>query len=121
MYMRTLSDACYDLPDVFAVLNDGVPGLEILQSDLVSERNRFTRDDLASAASFQELAPDSLTGLDVHHRDPNIVTLVMHNKVPHKTSWHFVTLRMARQSDQKVDSKFKIQDSRWRMLRRSVP
>mgnify|MGYP002528888816 CR=1 FL=1 len=69
MKMLALTDGFDNLPDIGAVLEDGVADIQILESDLVSDRNVIENLERNGLVLFHDPASQFLTGLHAFHGD----------------------------------------------------
>ena len=67
--MLALTDGFDNLPDIGAVLEDGVADIQILESDLVSDRNVIENLERNGLVLFHDPASQFLTGLHAFHGD----------------------------------------------------
>ena len=69
MKMLALTDGFDNLPDIGAVLEDGVADIQILESDLVPDRNIIENLERNGLVLFHDPASQFLTGLHAFHGD----------------------------------------------------
>ena len=69
MKMLALTDGFDNLPDIGAVLEDGIADIQILESDLVSDRNVIEDLERNGLVLFHDPASQFLTGLHAFHGD----------------------------------------------------
>ena len=69
MKMLALTDGFDNLPDIGAVLEDGVADIQILESDLVPDRNVIENLERNGLVLFHDPASQFLTGLHAFHGD----------------------------------------------------
>ena len=69
MKMLALTDGFDNLPDIGAVLEDGIADIQILESDLVSDRNVIENLERNGLVLFHDPASQFLTGLHAFHGD----------------------------------------------------
>ena len=69
MKMLALTDGFDNLPDIGAVLEDGVADIQILESYLVSDRNVIENLERNGLVLFHDPASQFLTGLHAFHGD----------------------------------------------------
>ena len=67
--MLALTDGFDNLPDIGAVLEDGVADIQILESDLVPDRNVIENLERNGLVLFHDPASQFLTGLHAFHGD----------------------------------------------------
>jgi hypothetical protein len=82
--MRALLDLGHHPADIFAIFNDRIAGFEILQGDLVSERNVLESFYLEIGFAVEGRASGDLPRADIHDRHTYIVLSVMYEKVSHE-------------------------------------
>ena len=69
MKMLALTDGFDNLPDIGAVLEDGIADIQILESDLVPDRNIIENLERNGLVLFHDPASQFLTGLHAFHGD----------------------------------------------------
>ena len=69
MKMLALTDGFDNLPDIGAVLEDGIADIQILESDLVPDRNVIENLERNGLVLFHDPASQFLTGLHAFHGD----------------------------------------------------
>ena len=67
--MLALTDGFDNLPDIGAVLEDGIADIQILESDLVPDRNVIENLERNGLVLFHDPASQFLTGLHAFHGD----------------------------------------------------
>ena len=83
MKMLALTDGFDNLPDIGAVLEDGVADIQILESDLVSDRNVIENLERNGLVLFHDPASQFLTGLHAFHGDDADAVAVFMNQKLH--------------------------------------
>ena len=83
MYVNvfTGSDICNHFSDIFAVFDDGVSHLKILEGQLVPQGDGLAGRDLQALATIQARPPDGLTRLHIQNGHADVVANVMNQNV----------------------------------------
>ena len=83
MKMLALTDGFDNLPDIGAVLEDGIADIQILESDLVPDRNIIENLERNGLVLFHDPASQFLTGLHAFHGDDADAVAVFMNQKLH--------------------------------------
>jgi hypothetical protein len=73
----------HDFADVFTILNDRIAHFEILERDLVPQRNVLVRRQLAPIAFVNGFTGQTFPGLHVSDGDPDVILTVVDKEISH--------------------------------------